>query len=138
MAATDKPTDKQLKYLRDLSRRAGPDCPAPATRREASETILRLRGGKRAAKAEAPRPTKLQMKRLRQLAERTGQTFAWPTTRQVASLELERMLGIEPLTGFERYEDVAAVHYAPSQYATEVRPDEVAGYGGSAHWAGAA
>lgn len=58
----------------------------------------RLRAGEAPASEQA-KPTRLPMKRLRQLADTTGQTFAYPTTREAASFEIERMLGVTPLSG---------------------------------------
>jgi hypothetical protein len=81
------PTQKQLRYLRDLAVSRGETFPTPASRSEASTEIERLRGRRRSSRAD-------------RAAERFG-------GRQIAD------------------------RWAP---ATDVRPEEIEGYGSTARW----
>jgi hypothetical protein len=52
MAAHDKPTPRQLRYLRQLAEQTGTTFTAPATRRQASQEIERLKRRPRSATQE--------------------------------------------------------------------------------------
>jgi hypothetical protein len=79
-----------------------------------------------------PRPTPKQLSFLRSLAGRTGTTFVTPRTRQDASVEIARLL---KLSRRRRSRDFAEFDRRPAPlYGTAPQPDEMTGYGSSAHW----
>jgi hypothetical protein len=85
------------------------------------------------------KPTTKQLRYLRELANSRGQTFRYPTTRAQASAEIRRLLANRPdsrlVRAIERREGERAV--SREQFdAAAVRPDEIAGYGSHARWAG--
>jgi hypothetical protein len=55
MAANDRPTAKQLRYLRALAARSGTTFTAPTTRRQASEAIAQLRSRSASMRSERRR-----------------------------------------------------------------------------------
>jgi hypothetical protein len=86
--------------------------------------------------AASDRPTAKQLRYLRALTERTGTTFPTPTTRRQASeaiAELRRR-GVEPDDERRRQRRQVSDDLARPGSATEVRSDEIVGYGSHAHW----
>lgn len=84
-------------------------------------------------------PTEKQLRYLRDLAARKGQTFATPRTSAEASREIERLKGAHNSAPGERRRELQAVRRDISDRwgaATRVRPEEIDGYGSSAHWRG--
>jgi hypothetical protein len=82
-------------------------------------------------------PTDKQLSYLRSLAVSRGETFVVPTSRSEASSEIERLKGRRRSSRADR----AAEQYVGCQIAdrwapaTNVRPDEIEGYGSTARWA---
>ncbi len=83
-------------------------------------------------------PSEKQLNLLRRLASEKGQTFAYPATSAQASAEIRRLLGQTPSTRVERNLDRQAVWNMRAERpydATQIRRDEVSGYGSTATWA---
>jgi hypothetical protein len=81
-------------------------------------------------------PTAKQLRYLRDLAVSRGETFVTPYSRAEASAEIERLRGrrssSRPDRAAERFgARVIADRWAP---ATDVRPEEIEGYGSTARW----
>ena len=82
------------------------------------------------------RPTAKQLAYLKALAVRTATTFTYPRTSSEASREIDRLRKRAPLSAqersIERYDlDRDRDVLAP---ATDVRDEEIVGYGSSATW----
>jgi hypothetical protein len=81
-------------------------------------------------------PTDKQLRYLRDLAVSRGQTFAVPRSSAEASAEIDRLRGRRRSS----YADWAAERFAAREIAgrwapaTDVRPEEVDGYGSTARW----
>jgi hypothetical protein len=81
-------------------------------------------------------PTDKQLSYLRSLAVSRGETFVVPTSKSEASSEIERLKGRRRSSHADR----AAERYAGRQIAdrwapaTNVRPEEIEGYGSTARW----
>jgi hypothetical protein len=81
-------------------------------------------------------PSQKQLRYLRDLAVSRGETFSMPRTRAEASAEIERLRSRRGLSraakAFEHWGDRAIEdRWTP---ATDIRPDEVEGYGSTARW----
>ena len=81
-------------------------------------------------------PTDRQLRYLRDLAVSRGETFAVPQTLTEASAEIERLRGRRRSSQADRAAErfgarVIADRWAP---ATDVRPEEIEGYGSTARW----
>jgi hypothetical protein len=82
--------------------------------------------------ASVPQPTPKQLSYLRSLADQTGTTFVTPRTRPEASAEIDRL---RKLSRRRRSRDFAESDRRPAPvYGTAPQPDELTGYGSSAHW----
>ncbi|HEX4307076.1 MAG TPA: hypothetical protein VHZ54_13650 [Solirubrobacterales bacterium] len=82
-------------------------------------------------------PTTKQLRYLRDLAVSRGQTFVVPTTSAEASAEIGRLRERRGLSrgakALEHWDDRAIEdRWAP---ATDIRPEEIEGYGSTARWA---
>jgi hypothetical protein len=85
----------------------------------------------------AKQPSKKQLKFLRRLASEKGETFAYPATSARASAEIRRLLGQTSSTRVERNLDRNAVSVMRAERphdATQIRRDEVTGYGSNCRW----
>lgn len=80
-------------------------------------------------------PTQKQLRYLRDLAVSRGETFVTPRSRGEASAEIERMRGRRSSSradrAAERFGARVADRWAP---ATDIRAEEVEGYGSTARW----
>jgi hypothetical protein len=82
-------------------------------------------------------PSHKQISYLRSLAVSRGETFVVPRSKAEASEEIERLRGRRRSSHADR----AAERYAGRQIAdrwapaTDVRPEEIDGYGSTARWA---
>jgi hypothetical protein len=82
-------------------------------------------------------PTDKQLAYLRSLAVSRGETFIVPSSRSEASSEIKRLKGRRSSSRADR----AAERYAGRRIAdrwapaTNVRPEEIEGYGSTARWA---
>jgi hypothetical protein len=86
--------------------------------------------------AATDRPTAKQTRLLRKLAEERGQTFTYPQTRGQASREIARLLQSKRSAFPGQLElEWAREGEEALGYATAVHETELAGFGGSAHWA---
>lgn len=82
-------------------------------------------------------PTPRQLSYLRDLALGRGQSFAYPETFEEADREIKRLLGQKKTNAAERRREVRAVCDDMATRrgdATRPRPEELGGYGSSAHW----
>ena len=82
-------------------------------------------------------PTSKQLRYLRDLAVSRGETFSMPRSSTEASTEIERLRSRRGLSrgakAMERWNDrTIQDRWAP---ATDIRPEEIEGYGSSARWA---
>lgn len=79
-------------------------------------------------------PTQKQLNTLRRLALERGQSFAYPETVGEASNAIAQLLGARRSSGLElRMErDQSQGGFIP--LATDIRDDEVTGYGSTAAW----
>lgn len=87
--------------------------------------------------AHTKRPTTRQLRYLRDLAVSRGETFSVPRTSAEASAEIERLRSRRGLSrgakAMEHWHDRAVEdRWAP---ATDIRPEEIEGYGSTARWA---
>ena len=90
-----------------------------------------------AGSAKAP-PTRKQLAYLRSLANRSGTTFTYPRTSSQASAEIKRLQGLAQSSQADRTREQRAVQRDLAerpQDASQVRRDEVRGYGSNARWA---
>jgi len=83
-------------------------------------------------------PSARQLNYLKALANRTGQTFTYPKTSVQASREIRRLKSSRASSAselaMERF-DLAAENAArEANCDATIRPDEIAGWGGNAHW----
>jgi hypothetical protein len=81
-------------------------------------------------------PSQKQLRYLRDLSLSRGQTFVVPRSSAEATAEIERLRARRGLSraakALEHWDDRAIEErWAP---ATNVRPEEIDGYGSSAHW----
>ena len=82
-------------------------------------------------------PTPKQLSYLRGLALGRGQSFAYPRTRAQASAEIKRLEATKRTPASDRQRETRAVRDDMSRSrgdAAHVRPEELGGYGSSAHW----
>ncbi len=82
-------------------------------------------------------PSRKQLNFLRRLASEKGQTFTYPQTSGQATAEIRRLLDQTSSSRVERYLDREAVSVMRAERpydATQVRRDEIMGYGSTATW----
>jgi hypothetical protein len=82
-------------------------------------------------------PTPKQLRYLKALAARSGTTFSPPKTVAEAARAIDALKQRARSPGYERYGDARSV--ADQQGAhdgSDVRDDEIHGWGANAHWAG--
>jgi hypothetical protein len=81
-------------------------------------------------------PTAKQLRYLRSLAEARGESFAYPRTVAEASSEIERLKGRRRHTRAERRTEQLTIsrELADRGDAASIRPEEISGYGSTAHW----
>lgn len=82
-------------------------------------------------------PTPRQLSYLRDLALGRGQSFAYPETFAEADREIKRLLGAKKTSASERRRETRAVRDDMAERRGDgagVRPEELGGYGSSAHW----
>ena len=85
-----------------------------------------------------PAPTRKQLAYLRSLANRSGTTFTYPRTSAQASAEIKRLQALDRSSYADRTREQRAVQRDLAERpddASQVRRDEVSGYGSSARWA---
>ena len=85
-----------------------------------------------------PAPTRKQLAYLRSLANRSGTTFTYPRTSAQASAEIKRLQALGQSSAAERTREQRAVQRDLTERpddASQVRSDELSGYGSSARWA---
>jgi hypothetical protein len=90
-----------------------------------------------ARSVKAP-PTRKQLAYLRSLANRSGTTFTYPRTSSQASAEIKRLQGLGQSSQADRTREQRAVQRDLAERpddASQVRRDELRGYGSSARWA---
>lgn len=82
-------------------------------------------------------PTPRQLRYLRILAARTGTTFSQPRSAREASRAIRALKARRVSKPWERHADAASVaEQRGANNATDVRGDEISGFGSSARWAG--
>lgn len=80
-------------------------------------------------------PTARQLRYLRALAARSGTTFTPPGTRRGASRAIKALQSRRPSKPWERHADALSVaEHQGAHTATDIRGDEIAGYGANARW----
>jgi hypothetical protein len=81
-------------------------------------------------------PSQKQLGYLRDLANSRGETFAVPRSRAEASREIERLRSRRPSNVVERAMERADGREVVDRWApaTDVRPEEIEGYGSTARW----
>jgi hypothetical protein len=86
---------------------------------------------------QAPTPTRSQLRELRRLAEATGTSFIPPITRAHASRQIADMRDRPRSSRHERTRERRQVSddLQRGTLASAPQPDEIHGYGSSAHWA---
>jgi hypothetical protein len=85
-----------------------------------------------------PPPTRKQLAYLRSLANRSATTFTYPRTSAHASAEIKRLQGLEQSSRADRTREQRDVQRDLAERpddASQVRRDELSGYGSSARWA---
>jgi hypothetical protein len=90
-----------------------------------------------AGSAKAP-PTRKQLAYLRSLANRSETTFTYPRTSAQASAEIKRLQRLGQSSPADRTREQRAVQRDLAERpddASQVRRDELSGYGSSARWA---
>jgi hypothetical protein len=83
-------------------------------------------------------PTDKQLSYLRSLAISRGETFVVPTSRSEASSETGRLKGRRRSSHADRAAERFGARQVADRWtpATDVRPEEIEGYGSTARWVG--
>lgn len=81
-------------------------------------------------------PTQKQLRYLRDLAVSRGETFAVPRSSTEASAEIDRLRGRRRSSRADKAAERFGARVIDDRWApaTDVRPDEVDGYGSTARW----
>jgi hypothetical protein len=81
-------------------------------------------------------PTEKQLSYLRSLAVSRGETFIVPVSRSEASAEIERLKARRRSSRADRVAERFAARQIADRCApaTDVRPEEIEGYGSTARW----
>ena len=90
------------------------------------------------ARSAKPPPTPKQLAYLRSLANRSGTTFTYPRTSSQASAEIKRLQRLGQSSQADLTREQRAVQRDLAERpddASQVRRDELSGYGSGARWA---
>jgi hypothetical protein len=81
-------------------------------------------------------PTTKQLRYLRDLAVSRGETFATPRSSAEASTEIERLRSRRRSSGADRAAERFGAREIADRWApaTDIRPEEIEGYGSTARW----
>jgi hypothetical protein len=81
-------------------------------------------------------PTEKQLSYLRSLAVSRGETFIMPASKSQASSEIERLKARRRSSRADRAAERFAARQIADRWApaTDVRPEEIEGYGSTARW----
>jgi hypothetical protein len=81
-------------------------------------------------------PTEKQLSYLRSLAVSRGETFIVPASKSEASSEIERLKARRRSSRADRAAERFAARQIADRWApaTDVRPEEIEGYGSTARW----
>jgi hypothetical protein len=81
-------------------------------------------------------PSQKQLTYLRSLAVSRGETFVVPGSKVEASREIERLRARRPSSHADRAAERFAARQIADRWApaTDVRPEEIEGYGSTARW----
>lgn len=83
------------------------------------------------------KPKPKQLRYMKDLALAVGESVTYPTTRAEASAEINRLLARKRLSPAERRREAFEARCEAGERngdAAAFRPDEIGGYGSSAHW----
>jgi hypothetical protein len=82
-------------------------------------------------------PTAKQLRYLRDLSSSRGETFVVPRSRSEASAEIDRLRTRRRSSGADRAAERFDARRISDRWApaTNVRPEEIEGYGSTARWA---